>query len=160
MPRCVGCAVVNDDANHFCVHCGGAFLCECAVCYRLTASYARCGHPLCVLCRRRLPRAECPVCAAPLLEGTSVAELTQLIRDLRLFRCDLVLTLAYRLKERRFGLFDARHLVGPILESPLWMRRARALVTGWDGLVELARADAGPGGADTAVLLASRLRAL
>jgi hypothetical protein len=149
MPRCVGCAVVNDDANHFCGHCGGPFLCECAVCFRLTASYTRCGHPLCILCRRRLET--CPLCARPLAEGTSVHDLTALLRDMRLFRCDLVLTLAYRLKERRQSPYDARHLVAPILESPLWTRRARALVPGWDTHVEHA-------GTDAALLLA-RLRA-
>ena len=143
--RCTSCLVVNDNGNHFCAHCGMAFKSECTVCFCVTATYLHCGHPLCFGCRARIHRKECPVCRSPvvhLVVASAATELTQLLADLRMFRCDLVSALYYRCTERRFCLYDARHLVAPILEAELWMGKARALIRGWDALVAQAREDA------------------
>ena len=136
---------MNDDGNHFCAHCGLAFKSECTVCFGVTATYLHCGHALCFGCRSRIERKECPVCKSPvvhLVAASAATELTQLLADLRMFRCDLVSALYYRCTERRFCLYDARHLVAPILEAELWMDKARRLISGWDALVAQAHEDA------------------
>ena len=160
--RCASCSVVNPDASHFCAHCGLAFPSECAVCYRATAAYLHCGHPLCLTCMSAIPRRECPVCAAPVSAaraGVATADLTALLADLRLFRCDLVGALYYRCTERRFCAYDARHLVRPILDSDVWARKARALIRGWDALVARARDDALATDGDAAEALMRALQA-
>ena len=143
--RCTSCLVVNDDGNHFCAHCGLAFPSECTVCFCVTATYLHCGHPLCFACRAKIPRKECPVCQSPvvhLVVASAASELTLLLADLRMFRCDLVCALYHRCTERRFCVYDARHLVAPILEAELWMSKARRLIRGWDRLVAQAHEDA------------------
>ena len=148
--RCTSCLVVNDEGNHFCAHCGLAFPNECTVCFCVTATYLHCGHPLCFACRSRIPKKECPVCssafgafgASASASASAASELTLLLADLRMFRCDLVCALYYRCTARRFCVYDARHLVAPILEAELWMSKARRLIRGWDKLVAQAHEDA------------------